>query len=363
MTEELLYKYLNNECTPEELDAVLAWFDKEGDKIGGRALLKQVWYDMGKNKLRKEGPSLDYERILDKVHHNLNINLGSKKDLRLVTARKRRKRVLQFMTRAAAVLLIPVFLFTLYLYREGYRGSGMNGNAPVYSEVYTPMGSITVMNLPDGTKVWLNHGSYLKFPQRFTGSVRKVELCGEGYFQVAHNLKKPFIVQTEKLQVMALGTEFNVSAYAKDNSITTVLTKGKVQLRKIDVHGKVHVLLEMKPDQLSVYYKKQSKSFCRTVNPDKYVAWKDGRLIFRNDPLNQTAERLSRWYNADIILKDPQLSQYTYTATFVDETLPQVLALMKLATPIDYKIYPRVKQKDGSFSNLKVVISMRKNNT
>ena len=364
MTKELLYKYINNECTPEELDAVLKWFEKESDKIESRALLKQLWYDFGKNKsLLKETAPVDYERILDKVHHNLNISLMSKQDIPTRMREKHRKRILQFMTRAAAVLFIPVFLFALFLYQEGYHGSGLNGDKPVYSEVFSPKGSITVMDLPDGTKVWLNHGSHLGFPQRFTGKVRKVELRGEGYFQVAHNPKKPFIVQTEKLQVMALGTEFNVSAYPEDKAITTVLLKGKVQLRHVNAEGKIHPLLEMKPDQLSIFYKKQKKLICRTENTDKYISWKDGRLVFCNDPLNQIAKRLSRWYNVDIILKDPQLSQYTYTATFVDETLPQVLALMKLATPINYRIYPRVKQKDGSFSSLKVVITMKKDNT
>jgi len=361
MQKALFIRFIKNQCTPEELDEVIKWFEGAAGTIDGRAFLKQIWNDTDDP---EETNQIDFERILDKVHHTLNIIHSGKiySDTAPDPSRKiQKKTFIRFLTKVAAILFIPLLSFTIYTsIRDSSTLPRLSEYQPVYTEITSPYGSTIFLELPDGSKVWLNHGSRLKFPQTFSGPTRKVELSGEGYFQVAHNPQKPFFVEANEIQILATGTEFNVMAYPDDQVIATTLKSGKIILQKETNDSKIHRILEMNPNQHSIYYKKEKTLTYLDENPDKYISWMDGKLIFRNDSLDFVIKKLSRWYNVDIRIKDPELSRFTYTATFVDETLPQILDLLKIATPINYTISSRIKQKDGTFSKRKVVISLKK---
>ena len=362
MNKELFFRFINNECTTEEIDRVVKWLQNEAGTIDGKAIIRQIWNDFPQTEIPY---SIDYERILDSIHHDISLSRSDKIKLISPVGMSQKKVKWSFfsiLSKIAAVLFIPLFLFFMYTYIQDKpilsETNVSDISKPVNIEVKSPMGSKTYLELPDGSKVWLNYGSCLKFPQKFTGQTRTVELQGECYFEIAHNEQKPFIVETGELQVLVKGTEFNLMAYPEDAVIETTLKSGKVILQRKVSDGNIQQIFEMEPNQHAIYFKEEKELTYSVENPDKYISWKDGVLIFQNDPINDIVKKLSRWYNVDIQLKDKELSKYTYTATFVDETLPQILDLLKIATPIQYTISSRIKQDDGSFSKRKVTISL-----
>jgi ferric-dicitrate binding protein FerR (iron transport regulator) len=242
--------------------------------------------------------------------------------------------------------------YTLHVNRTPVAGT------PSDLVVEAPAGSRMNFTLGDGTKVWLNHGAKLTFPYQFKGKERKVHLNGEAYFVVAHNKEVPFIVETDHLDVKATGTEFNVSAYGEDQMEVTTLMEGKVILYEKDSRKEIQ---ELSPGQSLKFAVNNQDYQLEKENSDKYVAWKNGLLVFRNDPIADIANKLSKWYNVDVEIINEKAKGYTCTATFTDETLGQVLELMSLPTPVYFQLMPREKAPDGSFAKQKVRIGLKKN--
>lgn len=351
MNVGLLHKYLRNACSSEELDEVLQWFRTEAGTPAGKLLLQQSWEQYA---TQEEKVDVDLEGMLDRLHHQ--INLTEEKTESPATP-PLRARIYRLMSRAAALLFLPVLALLLLTY---LKGELLFSSAPEqeWIAISTPPGAKTTFNLPDGSIVWLNHGSSLRYPARFEGKVRELELEGEAYFDVVSDPDHPFRVQTDELEVVALGTEFNVLAYPEDTTLEITLVSGKVDILAANSESD-RPLYEMRPDEHLTFQKEARKLVSATVTSDKYIGWKAGKLIFENDDLEQVATRLSRWFNADFELEDTALANYTFTATFVSETLPQVLELLELASPIAYDITPRTLQADGSYSKMKVIISRK----
>jgi len=263
------------------------------------------------------------------------------------------KRLLTILTRVAAILLLPVLLLLLYTNLSDKDRYASNLNE---LEVEAPAGSRMHIELGDGTKVWLNHGSKLKYPYRFDGENRKVFIIGEAYFEVAHNEKIPFIVGTNHLDVKATGTAFNVSAYPGDDAVETTLVEGKVILYEKKNNCEIKAL---SPGECLKFDVQKNRYSLESGNTLKYTAWKDGLLVFKNDNVEGIAKKLARWYNIDVEITDQKIKEYPFTATFSNETLPQVLELLSLATPVNYRLTFSKKLPDGSFSKQKVIIGLK----
>ena len=350
MNIDLLKKYFNNKCTSVEVEEIILWFKDNAGGLDGRSMLKQLWNEVEESEVK----NVNFEHLLDKIHHRINIADSKKKFPRDKSINNVVRPLFTLLTKVAAILFIPLLLGSLYYYSKNIRELDQE---QIYSEITSPNGSRTSFELPDGSKVWLNNGSSLRFPIRFTGKYRILELSGEAYFNVTHNSEMPLIVRTSDLQVMVHGTEFNVMAYPEDENIAVTLESGNVSLQRVD-ENHVKNLIKLKPNQHAVFNKKQKELSYMTVKSDKYTSWKDGKLIFIDDPIDVIMTRLERWYNVDIELKDEELSKYTYTATFTDESLKQILELLRVATPIKCKIINSKKLKDGSFTKKRVIISL-----
>ncbi|MCB0632457.1 MAG: DUF4974 domain-containing protein [Saprospiraceae bacterium] len=348
MTSSLLNKYLRNECTPVEVEEVLRWLQQEADTEAGKQILRESWETIP---LQESPPEVDFENLLDRLHHRINLTVATPES-RLNISLPRA--IVRYLIRAAAILFLPILTILILTYSRGEL-LFTAGAEKEWIEITTPAGSKTTFNLPDGTLVWLNHESTLRYPQRFEPGEREVELSGEAYFEVTSDPEHPFRVHSGQLDVVAVGTEFNVLAYPEDTTMEITLIAGRVDIRR-KIRNDDRTLYQMEPDEHLLFQKRARKLVPSAVSSDKYTAWKEGKLIFENDPISNVIERLSRWFNVDFELEDPDLSNYTYTATFVSETLPQVLELMELASPIEYKITPRALQSDGSFSKMKVII-------
>lgn len=355
MTKELLEKFLNNSCTDGEVDEVIKWISTKALNNDSKNLGFQDWksYEEDENVTDKE----NFRSLLDEIHHKIDIDNSKQRmlDSKISTSFT----FLTWLTRAAAILLLPVLGILFYTISSRSFQSADYTNLTVDSlEIVAPIGSRTVMQLSDGSEVHLNYGSKLKYPLNFSGETREVILIGEGYFDVAHNPEKPFIVKTGKLNIKALGTAFNVSAYPDNDNIETTLVNGKVTLEQIEINGKAKSMGAMVPGQHVKYNSKTGAIVCTKGEISNYVAWKDGKLVFYDESISKVAYRLSHMFNVDIEIADNVL-EHTYSVTFVDEPLFQILDLMTLATPIVYRTLPRKKLSDGTFSKQKILIEKK----
>ena len=349
MTKEIFIKYLQGNCTETEFEQLVGWISEDPLSSSERDMVQDIWDEFEP----EAGPveRIKYNRVLDKIHHQININQNSAQFV--IQKAPTKNRILSMLTRAAAILLLPVLSLLIYSQLSNNDRYASNSND---LEVEAPAGSRMQIKLGDGTKVFLNHGSKLKYPYRFTGENRKVSLTGEAYFEVAHNSKVPFIVGTNQLDVKATGTAFNVSAYPDDDVIETTLIEGQVILFERKGNSEIKTL--MAGEYLKFYGQKNSYSV-ETGSAEKNTAWKDGLLVFKNEKVNDVAKKLARWYNVEVEISNEKVNEFTFTATFMDETLPQVLELMTLATPVKYQLTLRNKLPDGSFSKQKVLIGMK----
>lgn len=348
MDFRLLNRFANNKCCPDEVDEVFSWV-QQSDKQSGELVFKQYWDKIKPD--QKSDINLVQQR-LDRIHHKININQSEKPVLgKIQPFPEKRIYFLQLLSKIAVVLLIPVI--TLLIYTHFSQSSFVVNN-----EIISPPGSRTFLELSDGTKVWLNHGSKLIYPQKFTGKTRTVLLTGEGYFDVAHNTSKPFVVESEGIQVKAVGTTFNVRAYSDGSDFETTLESGKVLVQK-KLRGNESTVCAMTPGQHFALELNTNKYTLKSEEPFKYVAWKDGKLVFDEDRLDVVAKQLSQWYNVEIILKNPKLNDLTYNATFVDESLSQILEMMQIVMPITCVEVKRAKTNDGAYMKKEILIYLK----
>ena len=177
-----------------------------------------------------------------------------------------------------------------------------------YNMIRTPLGGEYSLTLSDGTKVWLNAMSELRYPVAFSGDLREVELRGEAYFEVAKNAQIPFVVTTSAgIDVKVLGTKFNVASYENDEQVTTTLAEGSVEVG--DEKGSVR----LKPEEQALFCKGDRSLRVQKVDVGMYLAWKDGKFIFEEQSLEQIMKQLQRWYEMSVFYTNEEVKQYTFS--------------------------------------------------
>jgi len=359
MTENLFLKYFNGHCSQDEKNEILNWIKEESHGLADHLMVQKIWENYSP---AEQFDELKYERMLDKVHHLINLSKTEPTAKKRVSFNKMVHSIGKVITRVAAILFIPLFVYFVYSYKKPDPAL-VKADPPVVDtvEIIAPVGSRTFIRLSDGTGVHLNHGSKLRYPQKFTGEERKVDLEGEAFFSVKHDPERPFLVEASNLLITATGTEFNVMAYPDESFVETTLVEGKVIVQKKNSGNTFLRVCEMKPGSHLKFMQNKNTYHCDSVDPGKYISWKDGVLIFKNDPLQEITSRLGRWYNVEFVFRNESVKEFPYTATFVDETLPQILDLLKLATPIRYEMTSRIKLPDGTFSKPKVFIDIKRN--
>lgn len=182
-----------------------------------------------------------------------------------------------------------------------YSSLNRTSSEVLYNTISTPKGGQYQIVLADGSKVWLNAASSLRFPASFSGKERKVELSGEGYFEVAENPSVPFIVSVNGMQVEVLGTHFNVNAYHDESSIVTTLLEGSVSVKKQVSTKPESNMVILKPGEQADLAKDGVLKINHAVNLTEVVAWKDGNFEFDNTPVTEIMRQVSRWYDVEIV--------------------------------------------------------------
>lgn len=300
-------------------------------------LINEDW----KSQLESDiNPNHDLKPILDQIHYRIRLNEANQIiHLNWV----------QTFQRIAAILIFPLLLsFLAYLH---FQNKPAAATSISYAEIQCPLGVRTKFQLPDGSTGYLNSGSRLKYPVQFIGE-RKVELSGEAFFDVVHNKELPFHVNTRNLDIKVLGTTFNVIANENEQTEEIVLQTGKV-----DVSSKSGKQLAVIAPNEQLTLDIQKQTFTKhEVEASQYITWKEGKLVFRNENMQQVARRLSRWYNAEVVVDDHLLEDYTFHATFIDEPLDEVLKLLSITTPLSFKEEIRESDPEGVFQKRKIVL-------
>jgi transmembrane sensor len=343
LTEAMLPEYFSDKLTAEEKKLVDEWKTASKENADLFEEYRRLWKSMG---LLKEMDEIDTVKALKTV--NKRIETGSASSYRFIT----------ILTRIAAILFIPLLCYTLAMYFSGKTDIGGRKSDIAWQTISTSVGMRGSINLPDGSRVTLNSGSEIKYPTRFTKGTREVQLTGEAFFEVTKDKKHPFIVKTGKLNVEVLGTTFNVSAYNDGKPVEVVLATGSIKLFSGEGRDKKQLAL-LEPGHRAVYNPSDNKLSVSGVNTDKYLAWRDGNIIFRDDSMSDVINRLERWFNVDIYVEDKSILDYEITARFHDETLEQVLTLLKLSSGIEYTVEKNSQLKDGDFTRTKIYLKKK----
>lgn len=219
----------------------------------------------------------------------------------------------------------------------GSAGAAGPTGRPTYNSIKTPRGGQYQIVLPDSTKVWLNAASSLRFPVRFAGNERRVELSGEAYFEVSHNKTRPFRVFSAGQEVKVLGTKFNVKAYNDEPGITTTLLEGSVSVSNL--MSKEFKMLSP-GQQASIMHNSGSIQLSK-VNAEQAMSWKSGYFTFDNESVASIMRTISRWYDVDIEYRNTQKIERLGGAFSRRSNLSEILNNLELVGNMNFKIEGR----------------------
>jgi ferric-dicitrate binding protein FerR (iron transport regulator) len=249
------------------------------------------------------------------------------------------KRTLRIWQSVAALVVVALSVVSFYVVNKSDVKGGL-----LEVKTVVPSGEKSKLELPDGTHVWINSASVLTYNTGYGRENRVVHLDGEAYFEVAKNKELPFKVLTKDCEVKVLGTKFNVMAYAESPITETSLLEGKV-----DVSLFSGTNVEISPGQLVYADGKGGRLQVVDANIQNIICWKDNVLKFDNTPLIDVIEKLNKWYGVDIALQNSELlAQKRFTFTVKSESLSELLNIMKLVQPLEYKI-------DGEQVSIKIL--------
>jgi transmembrane sensor len=264
---------------------------------------------------------------------------------------------LGYLSKVAAILFLPLLLFAIW---QRYFSPGDVADSQVaMQEITSPPGTRSQIILPDGSKVWLNSESTIRFPIPFSRKTRDVSLIGQAFFSVQKNPEVPFIVKAENVQVKVLGTKFDVDAYPDREKVNVVLARGKISLTTDDPSHTSTKSVILHPNERAVVGRQTGDIQLSKGDIEKYIAWHKGRLVFDETPMKEVARQLELWYGVKVVIKDPEILNYHFSTTFENESLFQVLELLKLSSPIEINYQP-ARYEGGNKSYTKSIVYIKK---
>lgn len=382
--EDLIEKYINNTCTRSEMNELLLMVEKEKDTEGLPQILKDYWE---KSKLENDGQVFNLDEKFSLLMQEAK---GETQVLSIVGDTKKRK--WKFYYAAAAVIICMFSIGAYFLLKQDSQklvsntenikkdkndvapgenkavltladGSSIildstrngmlttQGNSKIlklngmisyntlknktsevlYNTISTPRGGQYQLILTDGTKVWLNAASSLRYPSGFVGKDRKVELTGEAYFEVAKNAAMPFKVKLNGMEVEVLGTHFNINSYEDESAIRTTLLEGSIKINK---HGSSSLL---KPGQQAQLNKKGEIKIINDADVEEAIAWKEGKFQFDKADIHAVMRQIARWYDVNVEYQGSVSSHFGGTISR-DVNLSQVLKMLHLTGEVKFQV-------------------------
>ncbi len=311
ISEDILIKYLQGECCEEELQLLNQWL-AESDENKSHLFAMEIVFK-SKNLKRYSDPSFlktEKERLYNRINNHSN--------KRIIIFR----RVLQYAAAVVAIVLLSVGIYRF-------------NAASDLKTLVADKGKTEHIILEDGTKIWLNKSSKLKYPSTFKGKTRTVYLEGEGYFEVTKNAKQPFVVETESMEITVLGTVFNVIS-AKDSDISAVtLIEGEVKVKGYGDEGLIVLSAGQKAELNKSTHRLQVKE---PLNVSLDAVWHNGLIPFHQASVKDIGKVLEKLYGVKVHV-DPNIPETTYSGALKSQdSINTVLRLLKNSIPIEYEI-------------------------
>ncbi|QGY47796.1 DUF4974 domain-containing protein [Maribellus comscasis] len=311
----VLRKFFTKSYNDNDLKKLFLWFNSEKGHDEIADVMDTKW---------KSFKSEDVLADMDSVKMLTNIQNRIRRDKTIQI----RNNFIKIFPYAAILAVIIGFSVLFYLNNIPSRS-----RSDLYTSVITENGQRSKVVLPDSSIVWLNSGTTLSYNYSLD-DVRSIILSGQGFFQITRNENKPFVVQCGEINVKVLGTKFDVNAYPVNDKISVVLESGSVVLK----HDRCLLNYVLKPGEKADYDITEKNVKVSEVDVKKFTSWKDGKLIFKNDPMKLVIEELERWYNIEIEVEDQEVYNSIFTGTVINESYPQIFKLIEYSCPVNCEI-------------------------
>lgn len=309
----VIIKYLEGTVNSDEQLELLNWLQNKDNK----QQFDQIKSEWEKRRLGDEVSSeyiMGWANIQSKLLHEAE-------------SKQNRQSSINLFLRFAAIFILFLSIPLIWYQLQEDNSKSLTS----FTKVSADSGQLTNVFLPDGSEVWLNYGSSIKYDDLFSEKNRNIELEGEAFFKAAKNKELPMIVSCSELRVKVLGTSFNVMSYMDGVNIQVTLEEGVVLLYDDSNHSEVK---KMKPGEMGTYSKSNKQIIINSVNTDLFTSWKDGVITIYNLTLEELVLKLERRYNQKFEI-DEAAKSLRYTLTIKNETLHQVLDLLKIINSVD----------------------------
>jgi ferric-dicitrate binding protein FerR (iron transport regulator) len=315
--EQMMIRYLQDTCTPEEKMLFEAWLQESANNRKQFYETRLLWHASGIEHFRSEAP-------LNKALATFNENIQRSHN-------QRRKRLYISMMRYAAIVTgaMLVSWLILILVRHKPPPEALT----TFTVSHTDSSQLVVLS--DGTHVWLNSNSRITYPARFSTGNRKVTIEGEAYFDVTHDAAHPFIVHTPTVDIKVLGTAFNVQAYPNATQAEAVLVRGKIVME--DSLGKQ--LAAVAPGQIARFEKTSKQVTLEPVNPDSYTGWRFGQITLPAANLATITRKLATLYPVHFTIESAVTDTARYNFIFSKrKPVQEIMEMLRFIAPIHYQI-------------------------
>lgn len=385
--KDLIEKYIANSCTKKELEQLLFMIENEKETEFLTQTLKDYWEKSGKETtLRESELDLKFALLMKEAKHETPV-------VSMASAKRKRRWNFQYAAAVIIICMLSVSVYFLFKPKQQHQISkteniqiekndvppGKNkavltladgssiildtaangtlttqGNSKIlnlngmlsyntlknkssevlFNTISTPKGGQYQLMLADGSKVWLNAASSLRFPASFVGKERKVELLGEAYFEVAKNAAMPFKVKVNGMEVEVLGTHFNINSYDNESTIRTTLLEGSVKINKNNSSSL------LKPGEQAQMNKAGEIKIIKDADVEEAIAWKEGKFQFDRADIHDIMRQLERWYDVDVEYQGTISSHFGGTISR-DVNLSQVLNMLHLTGEVRFQVEDR----------------------
>jgi ferric-dicitrate binding protein FerR (iron transport regulator) len=330
MNQELLSKFFKGTCSPEEYQAVVSWYlsgnaDQElADKI------EAVW-EKDQMEINKEwGKEEVFQNLISQINFDSEVKKPTNSFMDKIEQHTQSFSVWKY----AASILICLAIGAWWLVSSRNDDGKLVREFVTFTENVTPRGKRLTVDLRDGTIIYLNAESRIRYKENLASeSIREVFLEGEAFFEVAKDSLRPFIVHTGNIKTVVLGTSFNVNAYKPKEEISVAVVTGKVQ---VSTQNKKDRAVQLKPEEQATWSRQHATIRKEKSDSNRVAAWKEGTLNFKNEDFSDIVETLERWYGVEIEVKNMNIEK-GFSGSYKAQPLETVLEGMSFVLKFDYE--------------------------
>lgn len=325
--EKLIVKHLSGESTTQENDYLEKWFAATESNRKLFHFHKVLWKETG-----LKYKNIDKDRVYNKILSNIQAPTMVPKPIAVWN----RFRIPVYVRAASVMLFLIIGVIIWHLFEMNHESKKEIASRIVEKRVVK--GQKLKTCLPDGSVVWLNAESKISYDEYFTDSLRKVQLEGMAYFEVAKDTIRPFVVTSRDVDIVALGTAFSVRSYNSEDLVSVALEEGNVLVR---LGGENHYVdrIILDPGK-GIYYNVKDQTYTEAyVKANNAFNWREGVLYFENASFDKIVKELTRWYGVEFEVLNSTEEQWKYTATFRNFSLKEVLQSMSYTKDFNYQIH------------------------